>query len=56
MAANEERDYIYDMSLKIKSDAKRRRAESDAVLESVYEVLVNSKKRTAVYLADEPEE
>jgi len=57
MAVNEERDYIYDINLRVKSDARRRRAESDAILESVYEIIVSSKnKRSAVYLTDEPEE
>ena len=48
-------DVVYELDLKVKHEARNRRAESDAVLETVYEMILNegSKSRTAVYTMEE---
>jgi hypothetical protein len=50
---DEERDIVYEIEIKVRRDARKRKERSDEILESVYEVLVGEKCKTAIYVKEE---
>lgn len=51
----DERDLIYEIDQKVKKKAKKRKEESDVILETVYEMLFGKKPKDMIYVVDEEE-
>jgi len=48
-----DRDVVYELDLKVKYEARIRKKQSDEILETVYEMIV---ERTPIYAAAEEDE